>query len=85
MSILFLCVSSVICRCVFCVGFQGCHVIAMYLFQDDEYVVYSPEQVKLKYVVQFSLEDDPVKGFQPNINTSSTELELPFATSDLCM
>ncbi|KAM4608690.1 protein mono-ADP-ribosyltransferase PARP4 [Polymixia lowei] len=48
-------------------------------FQDDEFVVYRPEQVKLKYVVQFSVEDDQLKDFHPSIDTSS---ELPKPTSD---
>uniref|UniRef100_A0A3B4UNQ4 Poly [ADP-ribose] polymerase n=1 Tax=Seriola dumerili TaxID=41447 RepID=A0A3B4UNQ4_SERDU len=39
-------------------------------FEDDEYVVYSPDQVKLKYVVQFSIEGDQLKEFSPTINTS---------------
>ncbi|XP_071338341.1 protein mono-ADP-ribosyltransferase PARP4 isoform X2 [Trachinotus anak] len=37
-------------------------------FEDDEYVVYSPDQVKLKYVVQFSIEGDQLKEFSPEIN-----------------
>ncbi|KAK1903239.1 Protein mono-ADP-ribosyltransferase PARP4, partial [Dissostichus eleginoides] len=37
-------------------------------FVDDEYVVYSPDQVKLKFVVQFSVEGDAPKEFSPNIN-----------------
>ncbi|XP_034741908.1 protein mono-ADP-ribosyltransferase PARP4 [Etheostoma cragini] len=45
-------------------------------FEDDEYVVYSPDQVKLKYVVQFSVEGEQLKDFSPAINTS-TELGLP--------
>ncbi|XP_022596628.1 poly [ADP-ribose] polymerase 4 [Seriola dumerili] len=40
-------------------------------FEDDEYVVYSPDQVKLKYVVQFSIEGDQLKEFSPTINTSA--------------
>uniref|UniRef100_A0A8C9XT76 Poly [ADP-ribose] polymerase n=1 Tax=Sander lucioperca TaxID=283035 RepID=A0A8C9XT76_SANLU len=43
-------------------------------FEDDEYVVYSPDQVKLKYVVQFSVEGEQLKEFSPAINTSA-ELE----------
>uniref|UniRef100_A0A673WRN9 Poly [ADP-ribose] polymerase n=1 Tax=Salmo trutta TaxID=8032 RepID=A0A673WRN9_SALTR len=46
-------------------------------FDNDEYVVYSPEQVRLQYVVQFRLEEDQLKDFQPTIDTSSTELPLP--------
>ncbi|KAK2840214.1 hypothetical protein Q5P01_013954 [Channa striata] len=40
-------------------------------FEDDEYVVYSPDQVQLKYVVQFSLEGDQLKEFSPAIDTSA--------------
>ncbi|XP_073329534.1 protein mono-ADP-ribosyltransferase PARP4 [Pagrus major] len=40
-------------------------------FEDDEYVVYSPDQVKLKYVVQFSTEGDQPKEFSPDIITSA--------------
>uniref|UniRef100_A0A6Q2Y9E3 Poly [ADP-ribose] polymerase n=1 Tax=Esox lucius TaxID=8010 RepID=A0A6Q2Y9E3_ESOLU len=53
-------------------------------FEDDEYVVYSQEQVRLHYVVQFRLEDDQLKDFLPNIDTSSTELPLSVSSSDLC-
>ncbi|XP_045062443.1 protein mono-ADP-ribosyltransferase PARP4 isoform X2 [Coregonus clupeaformis] len=52
-------------------------------FEDDEYVVYSPEQVRLQYVVQFRLEEDQLKDFQPTIDTSSTVLPLPVSPSDL--
>lgn len=44
--------------------------------QDDEYVVYSPDQVKLKYVVQFSIEGDKLKEFSPDIITAD-EPRLP--------
>lgn len=44
--------------------------------QDDEYVVYSPDQVKLKYVVQFSISGDQLQEFRPSINTSD-EPSLP--------
>uniref|UniRef100_A0A671Z3J8 Poly [ADP-ribose] polymerase n=1 Tax=Sparus aurata TaxID=8175 RepID=A0A671Z3J8_SPAAU len=40
-------------------------------FEDDEYVVYSPDQVKLKYVVQFSMEGDQLKEFSPDVVTSA--------------
>ncbi|XP_072301138.1 protein mono-ADP-ribosyltransferase PARP4 [Eucyclogobius newberryi] len=43
-------------------------------FTDDEYVVYSADQVKLKYVVQLSLEGEELKRFTPEIVTS---VELP--------
>eukprot|EP00064_Thunnus_orientalis_P008537 superscaffoldBa00001022_g8560 len=40
-------------------------------FEDDEYVVYSPDQVKLNYVVQFSINGDQMQEFSPSINTSA--------------
>ncbi|KAM7380147.1 hypothetical protein PAMP_003460 [Pampus punctatissimus] len=40
-------------------------------FEDDEYVVYSPDQVKLKYIVQFSINGDKLQEFSPSINTSA--------------
>uniref|UniRef100_A0A4W6G1C3 Poly [ADP-ribose] polymerase n=1 Tax=Lates calcarifer TaxID=8187 RepID=A0A4W6G1C3_LATCA len=40
-------------------------------FEDDEYVVYSPDQVKLKYIVQFSIKGDQLKEFSPEINISA--------------
>uniref|UniRef100_A0AAQ5Z973 Poly [ADP-ribose] polymerase n=1 Tax=Amphiprion ocellaris TaxID=80972 RepID=A0AAQ5Z973_AMPOC len=46
-------------------------------FEDDEYVVYSPDQVKLKYVVQFSIEGDQPKDFSPAINTSAETTKPP--------
>uniref|UniRef100_A0AAX7VSJ6 Poly [ADP-ribose] polymerase n=1 Tax=Astatotilapia calliptera TaxID=8154 RepID=A0AAX7VSJ6_ASTCA len=39
-------------------------------FEDDEYVVYSPDQVKLKYVVQFSIQGDQLKAFTPAVDMS---------------
>ncbi|XP_047457616.1 protein mono-ADP-ribosyltransferase PARP4 isoform X5 [Mugil cephalus] len=50
-------------------------------FEDDEYVVYSTDQVRLKYVVQFSIEGDQRKDFSPDINTSA-ELCLPPSSQD---
>lgn len=41
------------------------------VLQDDEYVVYSPDQVKLKYVVKFNIDGDKLKEFSPTINTSA--------------
>ncbi|XP_052004344.1 protein mono-ADP-ribosyltransferase PARP4-like [Xyrauchen texanus] len=49
-------------------------------FEDDEYVVYNTEQIKLKYVVQYTLEEDHLKMFQPHIDTS-VELTLPTDTT----
>uniref|UniRef100_A0A3Q1GJ99 Poly [ADP-ribose] polymerase n=1 Tax=Acanthochromis polyacanthus TaxID=80966 RepID=A0A3Q1GJ99_9TELE len=46
-------------------------------FEDDEFVVYSPDQVKLKYVVQFSIEGDLPKDFSPDINTSAETTKPP--------
>uniref|UniRef100_A0A8C1UXW5 Poly [ADP-ribose] polymerase n=1 Tax=Cyprinus carpio TaxID=7962 RepID=A0A8C1UXW5_CYPCA len=47
-------------------------------FEDDEFVVYNTEQIRLKYVVQYSLEGDELKEFQPQINT-----QLPDTTPDI--
>ncbi|CAL8265978.1 unnamed protein product [Lota lota] len=41
-------------------------------FVDDEYVVYSTGQVMLRYVVQFTVEEDRLREFTPSIDTSST-------------
>lgn len=60
--------------CVFTLTF-------MFLLQDDEYVVYSPDQVKLKYVVQFSVEGDQLKEFNPDVNTSAG-MRLPSSDRD---
>nr|XP_046259946.1 protein mono-ADP-ribosyltransferase PARP4 [Scatophagus argus] len=51
-------------------------------FEDDEYVVYSPDQVKLKYVIQFSVEGDQLKEFSPAIVTSA-EPGLPSSGQEL--
>ncbi|CAB1424384.1 unnamed protein product [Pleuronectes platessa] len=40
-------------------------------FEDDEYVVYSPDQVKLKYVVQFSIMGEELREFSPAVDTST--------------
>ncbi|MGH0146798.1 UNVERIFIED_CONTAM: hypothetical protein FKN15_008978 [Acipenser sinensis] len=42
-------------------------------FQDDEYVVYNPSQVQIKYVVQFCVGEDQVKSFQPTVNVTNEE------------
>uniref|UniRef100_W5LBE1 Poly [ADP-ribose] polymerase n=1 Tax=Astyanax mexicanus TaxID=7994 RepID=W5LBE1_ASTMX len=39
-------------------------------FEDDEYVVYNTDQVRIKYVVQYALEEDQMKSFQPHVDTS---------------
>uniref|UniRef100_H3DDY7 Poly [ADP-ribose] polymerase n=1 Tax=Tetraodon nigroviridis TaxID=99883 RepID=H3DDY7_TETNG len=46
-------------------------------FEDDEYVVYSPGQVRLKYVVRFSMEGDQLKEFSPSVSTSAQPLPPP--------
>ncbi len=40
------------------------------VLQHDEYVVYSPDQVKLKYLVQLITDGDSLKEFSPAIITS---------------
>ncbi|XP_056321136.1 protein mono-ADP-ribosyltransferase PARP4-like [Danio aesculapii] len=49
-------------------------------FEDDEFVVFNTEQIRLKYVVQFTLEEDELKDFQPQI---STFVELSDAPTDV--
>ncbi|XP_034759163.2 protein mono-ADP-ribosyltransferase PARP4-like [Acipenser ruthenus] len=49
-------------------------------FQDDEYVVYNPSQVQIKYVVQFCVGEDQVNSFQPTVNV--TNEETPAGLSD---
>ncbi|XP_078796331.1 protein mono-ADP-ribosyltransferase PARP4 isoform X5 [Oryzias latipes] len=44
-------------------------------FEDDEFVVYSPDQVKLKYVVRYSVDGEQLKEFRPTVDTSATELD----------
>ncbi|XP_017566285.2 protein mono-ADP-ribosyltransferase PARP4 isoform X2 [Pygocentrus nattereri] len=51
-------------------------------FEDDEYVVYNTDQVRLKYVVQYSLKEDQLKTFQPHIDMS-VELIHSLTSSDL--
>uniref|UniRef100_A0A3Q3BIU5 Poly [ADP-ribose] polymerase n=1 Tax=Kryptolebias marmoratus TaxID=37003 RepID=A0A3Q3BIU5_KRYMA len=40
-------------------------------FEDDEFVVYSPDQVKIKYVVRFSVEGEQLKDFHPAVDMSA--------------
>ncbi|CAI5773211.1 protein mono-ADP-ribosyltransferase PARP4 [Podarcis lilfordi] len=44
-------------------------------FKDDEFVVYRASQVKIKYVVKFSLAGDKVKEFHPEIQDVLPSLE----------
>ncbi|XP_030580308.1 protein mono-ADP-ribosyltransferase PARP4-like [Archocentrus centrarchus] len=53
-------------------------------FEDDEYVVYSPDQVQLKYVVQFSIEGEQLKDFTPAMSTLA-ELCLPSSGEELTL
>lgn len=55
----------------------------MSVLQDDEYVVYNTDQIRLKYVVQYFLPEDEVKDFQPYVDTTLSPL--PFSSSShLC-
>ncbi|XP_041857533.1 protein mono-ADP-ribosyltransferase PARP4-like isoform X2 [Melanotaenia boesemani] len=40
-------------------------------FEDDEYVVYSPDQVRLRYVVRFCVDGDQLKEFSPTVDVLS--------------
>ncbi|XP_056320851.1 LOW QUALITY PROTEIN: protein mono-ADP-ribosyltransferase PARP4-like [Danio aesculapii] len=57
-----------------------CSHIRFSEFEDDEFVVFNTEQIRLKYVVQFTLEEDELKDFQPQI---STFVELSDAPTDV--
>ncbi|GAA6089580.1 protein mono-ADP-ribosyltransferase PARP4 isoform X1 [Tachysurus ichikawai] len=48
-------------------------------FEDDEYVVYNTNQIRLKYVVRYVLPEDEVKDFQPDVDM--TLAPLPLASS----
>lgn len=64
--------------------------------QDDEFVVYETNQVKMKYIVKFSVSGDEIKDFHPCDNTeleeyrpefsnfSTVEGEMAFLTAVLC-
>ncbi|XP_053483538.1 protein mono-ADP-ribosyltransferase PARP4 isoform X2 [Ictalurus furcatus] len=43
-------------------------------FEDDEYVVYNTDQIRLKYVVRYFLPEDEVKDFQPHVDTTLAPL-----------
>uniref|UniRef100_A0A8C1YSN7 Poly [ADP-ribose] polymerase n=1 Tax=Cyprinus carpio TaxID=7962 RepID=A0A8C1YSN7_CYPCA len=53
-------------------------------FEDDEFVVYNTEQIRMKYVVQYSLEGDELKEFQPQIKTFVELSHLTDTTADVC-
>uniref|UniRef100_A0A8C2CT03 Poly [ADP-ribose] polymerase n=1 Tax=Cyprinus carpio TaxID=7962 RepID=A0A8C2CT03_CYPCA len=52
-------------------------------FEDDEFVVYNTEQIRMKYVVQYSLEGDELKEFQPQIKTFVELSHLTDTTADV--
>lgn len=54
------------------------------LLQDDEYVVYSPDQVRLRYVVRFSMEGDQLREFSPAVSTSAEPLLPPAVQGENC-
>lgn len=60
-----------------------CWCVWVCIWQDDEFVVYNTEQIRLKYVVQYTLEGDELKEFQPHINTFVEVTQLAY-TSDVC-
>jgi len=60
-----------------------CLCVLVSIWQDDEFVVYNTEQIRLKYVVQYTLEGDELKEFQPHVNTV-VELTQLTDTSDVC-
>lgn len=47
-------------------------------------MVYSPEQVRLKYVVRFSMEGDQLKEFSPTVSTSAEPLLPPTVQGEHC-
>ncbi|GCB77515.1 hypothetical protein scyTo_0016699, partial [Scyliorhinus torazame] len=51
-------------------------------FEDDEFVVYSTSQVKIKYVVQFCIGEDQLKPFHPLINVAPEETIPSILTSE---
>ncbi|XP_063069062.1 protein mono-ADP-ribosyltransferase PARP4-like [Engraulis encrasicolus] len=51
-------------------------------FEDDEYVVYSPDQVRLKYVVRYTLPGDELKAFQPQVDTAVESVPSGSQTND---
>ncbi|XP_048197632.1 protein mono-ADP-ribosyltransferase PARP4 isoform X1 [Perognathus longimembris pacificus] len=42
-------------------------------FEDDEFVVYKTNQIKMKYLIKFRLPGDQIKDFHPHINTDLEE------------
>ncbi|XP_072433534.1 protein mono-ADP-ribosyltransferase PARP4 isoform X2 [Chiloscyllium punctatum] len=50
-------------------------------FEDDEFVVYSTSQVKMRYVVQFCIGEDQLEPFHPLINVNPEETSPSTLTS----
>ncbi|XP_062958691.1 protein mono-ADP-ribosyltransferase PARP4 isoform X2 [Cynocephalus volans] len=48
-------------------------------FEDDEFVVYKTNQVKMKYIIKFSLPGDQIKDFLPCDNTELEEYRPEFS------
>lgn len=59
------------------------HSLCVSVLQDDEYVVYNTDQIRLKYVVQYILTEDEVKDFQPSVNMTPAPQYIA-SSSDLC-
>lgn len=43
-------------------------MLCVSVLQDDEYVVYNTDQIRLKYIVQYFLPEDEIKDFQPYVD-----------------
>lgn len=43
-------------------------MLCVSVLQDDEYVVYNTDQIRLKYIVQYFLPEDEIKDFQPFVD-----------------
>lgn len=56
----------------------------MCVLQDDEYVVYNTDQIQLKYVVQYTLGEDQLTEFKPQIDTSEEVTQPIERTCDIC-
>lgn len=50
--------------------------------KDDEFAVYRTSQVKIKYVVQYTCDNDKIKEFQPIIQTELEDQRLSFEDHD---
>lgn len=58
--------------------------VCVYVLQDDEYVVYNTDQIQLKYVVQYTLGEDQLTEFKPQIDTSEEVTQPTERTCDIC-